>query len=286
MKIGIIGNGFVGKATRVLECNDIDIYSYDINPDLCIPHGITLKDLVKRCSIIFVSVPTPMNSDGSCYLNIVENVVSDIKKIDENKCIVIRSTVPVGTADRLGCYFMPEFLTEANFINDFVNCEKWIFGYLEGINEMKRIEFECRIKNLFTLAFFNGKIKSKECVFLPNKSAEMVKLFRNCFLATKVGFCNEMEEFCSKVGVNYNQMVAVAAEDKRIGLSHIRVPGPDGHRGFGGTCFPKDMASLEYQLKNSSSSSFIVSAVVERNNKQDRPEQDWNNDKGRAVSGQ
>ena len=65
MKIGIIGNGFVGKATYQLECKDIEIYSYDINPDLCKPSGTKLIDLL-FCEIIFVSVPTPMNNDGSC----------------------------------------------------------------------------------------------------------------------------------------------------------------------------------------------------------------------------
>ena len=66
MKIGIIGNGFVGKATFQLKCKDIEILAYDINPELCMPQGITLNDLMS-CNLIFISVPTPMNKDGSCY---------------------------------------------------------------------------------------------------------------------------------------------------------------------------------------------------------------------------
>ena len=81
MKIGIIGNGFVGKATRQLKCSEIEIISYDINPELCDPVGSTLVDLL-QCEIIFVSVPTPMNKDGSCYLDIVNSVLDDLKKID------------------------------------------------------------------------------------------------------------------------------------------------------------------------------------------------------------
>ena len=86
MKIGIIGNGFVGKATKQLECDDIEVLSYDINPDLCSPIGLTSKILCEKCDIIFISVPTPMNNDGSCYLGIIENVINDLKQyIDFNK---------------------------------------------------------------------------------------------------------------------------------------------------------------------------------------------------------
>ena len=112
MKIGVIGNGFVGKATNILKCDDVDIIMYDIDPDLCYPLGTSLKDICKT-EIIFISVPTPMNKDGSCYLGIVEKVVENISKyvnLDE-KLVVIRSTIPPGTSSRLNCYFIPEFLT-------------------------------------------------------------------------------------------------------------------------------------------------------------------------------
>ena len=77
MKIGVIGNGFVGKATKILQCDNTQLLVYDINPDLCEPRDTTLKDICK-CHLIFISVPTPMNKDGSCYINIVESVVNDI----------------------------------------------------------------------------------------------------------------------------------------------------------------------------------------------------------------
>ena len=80
MKIGIIGNGFVGKATMQLMCKDIEIYAYDINPDFCVPQNLQFNDL-HECEFIFISVPTPMNKDGSCYLDIVKSVLSDLKKI-------------------------------------------------------------------------------------------------------------------------------------------------------------------------------------------------------------
>ena len=109
MIIGIIGNGFVGKATCQLQCNDIKILAYDLNPDFCSPKGITLEDM-NRCEMVFISVPTPMNKDNSCYLGIIKSVLVDLDTIGYKGFRILRSTVPVGTSDVLGCYFMPEFL--------------------------------------------------------------------------------------------------------------------------------------------------------------------------------
>jgi len=113
-----------------LKCKDIDILVYDINSELCIPKEIVLNDL-NKCDIIFISVPTPMSKNGSCYLNIIESVIANLQSINYNGFIVIRSTVPVGTCDKFNCYFMPEFLTEKNYMNDFVNNKNWIFGLLD-----------------------------------------------------------------------------------------------------------------------------------------------------------
>ena len=189
MKIGIIGNGFVGNATLQLKCNNIDVLAYDLNPKLCIPPNMKFTDLLD-CSIIFISVPTPMNKNGSCYLEIIKSVISALDNINYNNFIVLRSTVPVGTSDNLNCFFMPEFLTEKNYINDFINNKEWIFGLLE--NNKKHELFKQTIKELFTIAYDHKKIKNNVIQFVTNKEAEMIKLFRNCYLATKVSFCNEM----------------------------------------------------------------------------------------------
>ena len=166
MKIGIIGNGFVGKATYQLECKDIQILAYDLNPDLCKPFGTKLEDLLS-CEIIFISVPTPMNKDGSCYLKIVESVLDDLNSIDYKGFIVLRSTVPVGTCDRLNCRFMPEFLTEKNYIDDFISNKNWIFGVL---NEDDK-KFEKNMTNMINLAHKNKKILYTNVHFIKNKEA-------------------------------------------------------------------------------------------------------------------
>ena len=277
--IGIIGNGFVGKATYQLKCDEIDIMVYDLIPELCIPKGIKLKDLLK-CEILFISVPTPMNKNGSCYLNIVENVLKDLRKINYKNNIVLRSTVPVGTCDNLRVNFMPEFLTEKNYINDFTNNKDWIFGLLN--NDEDEI-FKNNITSIFEIAKLNKKIKYNNLNFVTNKEAEMVKLFKNCFLATKVSFCNEISQYCDIKGINYENVRKLAANDDRILHSHTYVPGPDGKKGFGGTCFPKDTRSLNYDMKQCQMKSYVLDTIIKRNEEVDRPEKDWKTNKGRSV---
>ena len=279
MNIGIIGNGFVGKATTQLKCKDIELLAYDINPEACEPPGLTLQDM-NKCEIVFISVPTPMSKNGSCHLNIIKSVLNDLKSIDYKGFIVLRSTVPAGTCDKVGVYFMPEFLTEKNYINDFINNKDWVFGLL---NKDSDEEFKTTITKLFDLAFKNDRIKYNNIIFMTNKEAEMVKMFKNCFLSTKVSFCNEIYELCKIKGINYENVRAVAANDDRILHSHTKVPGYDGKYGFGGTCFPKDTSSLRYEMIKENMKPYILNAVITRNNTVDRPEKDWNDNKGRAV---
>lgn len=277
MKIGIIGNGFVGKATRLLESSKIPLLIYDINPLLCVPLGLTI-DQMNQCDIIFVCVPTPMESSGKCHLKIVESVMKDLNP--EKNFIVLRSTVPPGTSDTLKCYFMPEFLTEKNYTNDFINCKNWVFGLRSDDRDAL---FQEKITNVIQCAVDEGKIKSNDISFRTNKEAEMIKYFRNCFLATKISFCNEMDAFCTKKGIDYENVRSFATLDSRIGESHSFVPGHDGKRGFGGTCFPKDTSSLLYQMNEIGMKSYVIESIIERNNQMDRNEQDWNDNKGRAV---
>lgn len=279
MKIGIVGNGFVGKATGILNCDDIEIMVYDIKPELCSSNVKSLKDILK-CDFIFLSLPTPMSNDGSCYLKLVEDMVSNIKDLKYEGFLVLRSTVPVGTSDELGIYFMPEFLTEKNYLEDFKNSKEWIFG-LPGLDTDNK--FKESISRLFNLAFKNGKINYNKISFLTNKEAEMVKLFRNCYLSTKISFCNEIYRFCEKQNIEYENVRNIACNDERIGHSHSNVPGHDGKFGFGGTCFPKDLNSLIYQMDKVNVNYPLLYSVKKRNEEIDRTEKEWSNDKGRAV---
>ena len=278
MKIGIIGNGFVGRATSEFSCKDIELNIFDINPNLCEPKNLKLTDMI-NCDIIFISVPTPMSKDGSCHLNIVKDVISDLKNIDYKNFIVLRSTVPVGTCDELNCYFMPEFLTEKNYLNDFKNNKEWIFG-LKGND--KDNSFKKKVNELINLSFKNKKINYNKVTFVLTKEAEMIKTFRNSFLATKVSFCNEIYQFCKKKDINYDNFINIACNDERLTHSHTKVPGPDGKFGYGGTCFPKDISSLKYEMNNVGLESILLDSVIHRNNNNDRPNGEWKGDKGRS----
>ena len=279
-KIGIIGNGFVGKATKQLACAEIEILAYDIDPLVCDPVGTTLETLVRECNIIFISVPTPMEKNGKCHLDILKTVVHSLNNLQYNGIKVIRSTVPVGTSQQLGCYFMPEFLTEKNYIQDFIQNKHWIFGLLNiQFDEI----FERSIRELFDTAHKHGRIQYNSLHFTSTDNAEMTKLYRNCFLAVKVSFCNEMYQFCEKKNLDYDTIQYLGSLDDRIGSSHSKIPGPDGKHGFGGTCFPKDMSNLLHQMEKEQMESFIIKNSILRNETVDRPEQDWSNNKGRAV---
>ena len=202
---------------------DIDIYCYDIVPEACVPLGTTLLDLVEQCAIIFISVPTPMDENGKCYLKILESVVKEIENLNYQGFLCIRSTVPVGTSKRLQCYFMPEFLTEANYRNDFITNKCWIFGLLETDTVERQNKFTHEIQKLFRYAHQAKKIEYNDILFVLSEEAEMIKLFRNCFLATKVAFCNEMYQFCSLKNVNYENVRRLATMDERITESHSKV---------------------------------------------------------------
>jgi UDPglucose 6-dehydrogenase len=282
--VGIIGNGFVGNATSQFKNESVDVIIYDIEPSKCVPENLTLEELSIKSDIIFICLPTPMKADGSCYLGIIEGVIEKMRdSIDFNETpVVIRSTVPVGTAACFGCFFMPEFLTEANAANDFKNTECWIFG-LKHFNHQQNERTKVLMNEILETNVDAGNIVTSDTMFLSTMEAESVKLFKNTFLAVKVGFCNEFYRFCESHNVDYNTVIKGVITDSRITQSHTKVPGNNGLFGFGGTCFPKDISSLQNQMAIQNIQSPIVNAVIERNNKIDRVEQEWKSDQGRAF---
>jgi UDPglucose 6-dehydrogenase len=284
LKIGIIGNGFVGSATQLLNTPDIEMLIYDIDDTKCVPQGTTLNDLI-TCNLIFICVPTPMNTDGSCYTGIVSQVIQNIRtelqNTDYNPHIVVRSTVPPGFCDKHGVYFIPEFLTEKNWEYDFINCKQWIIGTLA--NNTSNTQFIKDITKLFDIAYSNHNIKSNKISFIQNKEAEMVKYTRNTFLAVKVSYFNEIYELSNKLGIDYNNVIQNVLHDERIGNSHTSVPGHDGFRGVAGICLPKDCSALLHVMKENNMKSYVLHAAQQRNITVDRPEQDWMLDIGRAT---
>ena len=115
------------------------------------------------------------------------------------------------------------------------------------------------------------------------KTAEMVKYFTNSFLATKVSFANEIKQICDTIGVKYEEVKNLSLLDKRIGDTHLTVPGPDGSMGFGGTCFPKDLNCLIYFALEKGVEPLILKSVWEKN-LLIRDDKDWLLKYGRAIS--
>lgn len=275
MKIGVVGGGFVGHAMTLLSPG-VDVIVWDIDLTKRIPLDLTFERFIQESEIVFVAVPTPMNKDGSCHVGVVEQVVKQIRSMDSEKYIVIRSTVPPGTSDRLDVFFMPEFLTERHWRSDFANTSEWIVGADDK-------QFINKIQEMFTLAADKSCIAGDLVKQTTTTEAEMIKYTRNCFLASKVSFFNEIHQLCKKIGIDYEAVRHECGEDVRIGHQHTYVPGPDGKPGYGGTCFPKDTNALRCIMLEHDVESPVIDSVVFRNETIDRPEKDWKSDKGRAV---
>lgn len=279
MKIGIIGNGYVGGATALLKNRNVDVFIYDIDNEKCRPRGIVFNDLL-RCEFIFVCLPTPMDKEGRCSTHLVSAAVEKLieAKYDPER-IIVKSTVPVGTCRKLNVMFMPEFLTEQNWQHDFLSQKNWILG-----TNTRNDKIRDELYSIFDSAWHDGVLVNRpHMTFSTTEEAELTKYVRNTFLATKVAFFNEIEEFCRVNNVSYRKVRELTLYDKRVGDSHTSVPGPDGKRGFGGTCFPKDVDSLLHQIIDSGMVSYILMAARNRNVDIDRKEKDWELNKGRAV---
>jgi len=274
--IGIIGQGFVGTATHEGLKDHFTVHTYD----KFLSEKSTCPDLREVChcaKIIFVCLPTPMKKDGSCDLSILEEVVYEIDSYNLDNIIVIKSTVPPGSTARFNdkcrntqVVFNPEFLTEANYIDDFRTQNRIIIG---GPRPASTI-----VKNMFRKVFQDVPI-----IKTGSNTAESIKYFINTFLATKVSFANEFKQICDNVDVDYDKVVEYALYDKRMGKSHFSTPGPDGRPGFGGSCFPKDINALIYFAAALGVKTPVLAAAWEKN-LEVRPEKDWEELKGRAIS--
>jgi len=281
--IGIIGQGFVGSAIREGMKGSFNIETYDLDPSK--PSTVEgVDEMVDKVDdVIFVCLPTPMKQNGRCDTRIVESAISEIndanKRLSKKAIAVIKSTVEPGTTDRLNMryssvtvVFNPEFLTEANSFNDFKNQNRIIIGGPRPAST--------KVKTMYRKAFPEVPI-----VKTSSSTAETVKYFINCFLATKVSFANEMKQVCDKIDVDFDKVVEYALYDKRIGKSHLSVPGPDGSMGFGGHCFPKDLNAIRFVALDHGITPSVLTSVWEKN-LEVRPsaERDWENMVGRAVS--
>ena len=275
--IGIIGQGFVGNAVYQKFKNYYDVLTYDLDKSKC---NSTYEDLVFKSDTIFLCLPTPMNEDGSCHTDILEKELVTIDLLSDNqevkKTIVVKSTISPGTTSKwndlyesLDIIFNPEFLTEANAVDDFNNQNRIILGGPRPSTT--------KLRQIYSKVFPQAHI-----IKTDSTHAEMVKYLTNAFLATKVSFANEIYQICGKLNVDYDKVVEYATLDNRLGKSHWQVPGPDGDFGFGGHCLPKDLSSLIHLAMSLDTETNVLNAVEETNDIV-RKNRDWEQMKGRAV---
>ena len=272
MKIGIIGQGFVGNAVYQKFKQYHEVYTFDIISELC---NSSFEKIINDCKTIFICLPTPMNKDGSCNVEIIRKVLSDLN--EKTKALIInKSTVIPGTTEmfneefkNLDIVFNPEFLTERNSVEDFNTQDRIILGGPRPATT--------KLKQIYSTVFPKAYV-----IKTGSKHAEMIKYFTNSFLATKVSFANEIHELCNALDLDYDKVVEYATLDNRLGNSHWSVPGPDGDFGYGGHCFPKDLSAIIKMGENLGTTINVLKATKETNDKI-RKNKDWESMKGRAV---
>lgn len=267
-KIGIIGYGFVGQAVangfQVASGGKDTILWYDKYKE-----GSSLEKVVENSEFIFVCLPTPMRQDESGIdLSIFEEMIPQIAKLTDNtdKVVIIKSTVTPGTTAKFEkefpgtkfC-FNPEFLTEANYLEDFLNAERTVLG---ANNDLTLRRVAVVIRQRFP----------KTAVFLTDPTtAETVKYFANALLSLKVTFANYFYDYCQKLGIKYEEVKKMASADHRIGDFHLEVT---TQRGFGGKCFPKDLVALIGEMKKMDVETSMLESMWEYNKKV-RKVHDW-----------
>lgn len=286
--IGVIGCGFVGSAVKAGFEEHFKVNVFDRNPEKSNVCGLDCL-LAETDGPIFVSVPTPMKPDGSCDTSIVESVIDGLETAAHilglhDKVVVIKSTVRPGTTQRIAAklkhislVFNPEFLTEANFVDDFKQQQ---FILLGGVQTAVLSDYAKPLQ-LVTEAYQKALPKA-EVHWWTATGCELFKYVCNTFLALKVSYANELRQVCDKLDVEYEDLLLRIRYDNRLGHTHWRVPGPDGQFGFSGSCFPKDVNGL-LSLARELGVNMRTLEAAWATNLEVRPSKDWEQLKGRAV---
>ena len=293
MNIAVVGTGYVGLVTGTclaetgnhVVCVDIDqvkvaamqrgeVPIYEPNLDTIFNRNITagrleftteLNDALHRSDIIFLALPTPPDEDGSADLSYVLGVAEELGKIMTSyKVIVDKSTVPVGTADKVrdaiaanatvdfDVVSNPEFLREGFAVDDFMKPDRIVVGCSsERGRQMMEELYKPYVR------------QGNPLIFMDERSAELTKYAANSFLATKITFMNEIANFCELVGANVDMVRRGMGTDSRIGPRFL-FPGI----GYGGSCFPKDVQALHKSGRESGHDFRILDSVMEVNETQ------------------
>jgi len=293
MKIAVIGTGYVGLVTGTclaetgndVICVDIneskvqkmqngEVPIYEPGLDLLFHRNIeqqrltfttNLADAIKDAQIIFMALPTPPGGDGAADLSYILGAAKDISKlITEYKVIVNKSTVPVGTADKVKAVFAentsvevdvvsnPEFLREGVAVDDFMKPDRVVLGTKSE-----------KAKKLMAELYGPYVRQGNPILFMDERSSELTKYAANSFLATKITFMNEIANLCELVGADVDAVRKGIGSDDRIGKRFL-FPGV----GYGGSCFPKDVQALVKSSDDYAYNFQILKSVMEVNERQ------------------
>ena len=290
MNIAVVGTGYVGLVTGTclaetgnnVICVDVDenkvnklksgeIPIYEPHLDVFFERNLkqnrlsfttSLEEGIKDAELIFLALPTPPGEDGSADLSYVLGVADHLGKIiDDYKVIIDKSTVPVGTAEKVklavnknakvdfDVVSNPEFLREGFAVNDFMKPDRVVVG--TSSEKAKRL-----MNELYKPFVRQGN----PILFMDEKSAELTKYAANSFLATKITFMNEIANYCELIGADVDSVRKGIGTDSRIGKRFL-FPGI----GYGGSCFPKDVLALRKAGKDVNYDFKIVDAVLNVN---------------------
>jgi len=293
MKIAVIGTGYVGLVTgtcfaetgNIVTCVDIDerkvemmrngkIPIYEPGLDILFERNIEqeklyfttdLEEGIKDAVVIFLALPTPPGEDGSADLQYVLKVSEQLGPMLKDYTVIVnKSTVPVGTADKVreavakNCQVEfdivsnPEFLKEGFAVDDFLKPGRIVVG--------TRSE---RARDIMAKLYKPFVRQGNPVIFMDERSSEMTKYAANSFLATKITFMNEIANLCDLVGANIDYVRRGIGTDVRIG-KHFLYSGI----GYGGSCFPKDVQALHKTAKDMGMTLKILDAVMDVNEKQ------------------
>lgn len=295
--VAVIGQGFVGGTlTTVLSERGVPVFIYDKARKVAERYeaeATSIADLIATTEhrkdfsgIYFVCVPTPMNADGSADLSIVSGVLDELAIVPGQRIAVVKSTVPPGSTEAwnkeyeqtgLRVVFCPEFLTEANALEDMRNQSRIILGGPRPHINVVRM-------------FFRSAFPAVPIIKTSSTMAEMVKYVTNVHLAARVVLSCELWQVCEALdrrglNIDYDKVVEYASHDKRLGGSHMNVPGNDGVPGARGHCFPKDLNALIAVARQADVRPTVMEAVWKKNLEVIPPEaRDWERMPGRAVS--
>jgi len=290
VKIAVIGTGYVGLVTGTclaetgnqVTCVDINekkikmmqdgkLPIYEPGLELLFHRNIDQKRLhftsdlaeaIKEARIIFLALPTPPDGDGSADLSYVLGAAKDIAKlITEYKVIVTKSTVPVGTADKITAVLKahtsvefavvsnPEFLREGVAVEDFMKPDRIIIGTMDE-----------RARKLMGELYSPYVRQGNPVIYMDQRSSELTKYAANSFLATKISFMNEIANLCELVGADVDMVRRGIGSDDRIGRRFLF-----SGIGYGGSCFPKDVQALAQSAKEYKYDFKILNSVMDVN---------------------